>query len=403
MKILQINTVCGKSGSVGRITADLYQFMKKNDIESYVAYSRGEAFGIDEKNGVRIGSLFDNYLDGAITRVFDNAGFNSKSATKKFLERVDEIAPDIIHLHNLHGYYIHVGLLFEYIKEKGIKVVWTLHDCWSFTGHCCYFDFLNCDKWQTGCNNCLETKIYPKAFLDSSKKNYTRKRNVFTSLDKDKVILVTPSKWLERIVKKSYLKDYETRTIVNGINISDFSVTDNDIRKRYALGNSRIVLGVANKWDRRKGLDDFISLSQMLGEGYAFIAIGVDDAQMAKLPPEVIGVKGTNSVKELAKFYSAADVYVNPTYEDNYPTTNMEAQACGCPVITYKTGGSCENIIDGYGFSVEKGNLGSLCKAVKHIFEVYIDKNQLAEKSKIFDKENTLKNYISLYNEFYGR
>lgn len=367
MKVLQINTVCGKSGSVGRITADLYQFMKKNDIEGYVAYSRGESFGIDQKDGIRIGSLFENYLDGVITRVFDNAGFNSKSATKKFLERVDEISPDIIHIHNLHGYYIHVGLLFEYIKKKGIKVVWTLHDCWSFTGHCCYFDFLNCDKWQTGCNNCLETKIYPKAFFDSSKKNYMRKKEIFTSLDKDKVILVTPSKWLEKIIKKSYLKDYETRTIVNGINISDFSVTDNDIRKKYSLGNSRIVLGVANKWDRRKGLDDFISLSQMLGDGYAFIAIGVDDAQMAKLPPEVIGIKGTNSVKELAKYYSAADVYVNPTYEDNYPTTNMEAQACGCPVITYKTGGSCENIIDGYGFSVEKGNLDSLCKAVKHI------------------------------------
>ncbi len=278
-----------------------------------------------------------------------------------------------------------------------------MHDCWSFTGHCCYFDFINCDKWKTGCYDCLETKIYPKAFLDRSKRNYREKKRIFTSLDPDKVTLVTPSVWLSRLVRQSYLSQYETRTIVNGINIADFSIKENTVRETYGFGNKRLVLGVANKWDRRKGLDDFISLSQMLGDDYRFIAIGVDDIQLKRLPPEVIGLKGTESAEELARFYSAADVYVNPTYEDNYPTTNMEAQACGCPVITYRTGGSCENIIEGFGFSVEKGNLDALCKAVKHIFEVYIDRAALSEKAQIFDKENTLKNYIALYRDIYEK
>ncbi len=397
MKILQINTVCGKSGSVGRITADLYRYIRQNDMQAYVAYSRGRAYNIQIEDGIKIGSTFTNYLDGFLSRIFDCCGFNSRIATLNLIKKIDSVNPDIIHLHNLHGYYINVKILFKYIKKSGIKVVWTLHDCWPFTGHCCYFDYAKCDKWTYGCENCKEKASYPKSYLDFSKRNYAKKKSVFTSIDKDKLVFVTPSKWLKGVVENSFLKDYRVEVIENGINSSDFTYAESSIKSELGILGKKVILGVANKWDRRKGLRDLTALLSRLGDGYRLIAVGVDEEQKSSLPKNAIGISSTNSVKELAQFYSIADVFVNPTYEDNYPTTNMEAQSCGCPVVTYKTGGSGENVIEGFGFTVEKGDIGALEECVKKIVNDGLDRAELKRRAEIFNKENTLKKYIELY------
>lgn len=397
MKVLLINTVCGKSGSVGRITAELYRYARDNQIESYVAYSRKEAFGISPEHGICVGTLFENYFDGIKSRLFDNSGFNSSLPTRKLIRYIEELKPDVIHFHNLHGYYVNIKILFRYIKEKGIRAVWTLHDCWSVTGHCAYFDYAECDKWKTGCRRCPETSSYPKAYIDASERNFRKKKEIFTSLDTDKLILVTPSVWLKEIVGQSYLKKYEIKVIENGVDLSSFYPIKNDIRERYAIKEKHIVLGVANRWERRKGLGDFFLLSDLLGKDYRFILIGVEEKQKQDLPENFIGISRTNNIKELAEFYSAADVYVNPTYEDNYPTTNMEAQACGCPVVSYDSGGSKENILTGLGGAVEKGNVQAIAESVKSIISENIDKNLLSQKARCFDKEETLKKYIALY------
>ena len=271
--------------------------------------------------------------------MFGKTGFASKHATKKLLKFLDKINPDIVHLHNIHGYYLNIELLFNYLKEKQIRVIWTLHDCWSFTGQCAFFDYVGCDKWQTECKNCPMLSEYPKSFVDSSKWNYQKKKELFTGLN---ITLVTPSKWLASLVKNSYLKVYDVKVINNGIDLNVFKPTPSNFREKYCLKDKKMILGVAGVWDRRKGLNDFIELSKLLDDNYVIVLVGLNDKQLDLLPHNIIGIKRTENQQELAGLYTTADVFFNPTYEDNYPTVNLESLACGTPVITYDTGGSPE-------------------------------------------------------------
>lgn len=369
MKILQINSTCG-FGSTGRIAVDILNTVVKNGGEGLICYGRGEASG-----GVpsyKIGSEATVKIHGALSRITDRQGFYSTGATKELVRKIKEYDPDIIHLHNIHGYYLDIRVLFDYLKKCGKPIVWTLHDCWSFTGHCAYFTASGCDKWKTGCNNCPSKKEYPQSLLcDSSEKNYNEKKELFTGIPD--LILVTPSVWLKNLVENSFFKEYPVKVINNGINTDVFRSTEGGFRRRYGIENKRIYLGVASVWEERKGLRDLITLSKMLNENESLVLVGLTKAQAEQLPESVIGIERTESAKELAEIYTAADVFLNPTYEDNYPTTNLEAIACGTPVVTYETGGSPESVTDGRGISVPVGDTEKMYKAAKALTPIKAD------------------------------
>jgi glycosyltransferase involved in cell wall biosynthesis len=398
VKVLQINSVCG-IGSTGRIVVQIHKLLKEKGYKSYVAYGRDYARDCDST--VRIGNKFDNYMHVAITRLFDRHGFGSKKATANFIEKVEKIDPDIIHLHNIHGYYVNIELLFKYIKEANKPVVWTLHDCWAFTGHCAYFDYIGCDRWKTGCYECPQKKTYPSSILiDNSKRNFERKKELFTGIKN--MVIVTPSRWLAGLVKESFLKEYPVKRIPvkvinNGIDLEIFKPMESDFRKRYGLENKFIILGVANVWDRRKGYDYFIKLSETLKQDEIIVMVGLTEKQKKNLPKNIIGITRTNNVKELAEIYSAADVFVNPTLEDNFPTTNLEALACGTPVVTFDTGGSPECVDESCGVVVEKGNLKELIEAIERIRLNTFNKDYCINRAKDFDKSK-YSEYLELYS-----
>lgn len=335
-----INSVCGV-GSTGRICTDLADMLIEQGHECKIAYGRDEVPEKYRDIAVKIGSSFSIYCNALKARLFDNEGFNATKATKKFIKWVEKYDPDVIHLHNLHGYYLNVKVLFDYLRTCGKKIVWTLHDCWAFTGHCSHFTVEKCEKWKSFCFYCSQKNRYPKAFTDRSKHNYEKKKELFTGIQN--LTIVTPSKWLAGLVKQSFLRDYPVEVINNGIDLSVFKPTPSDFRERYGLQDKKIILGVASVWDKRKGFDDFIKLAGVIDDSYRIVIVGVNKKQKKQLPKNIIGIERTNSTKELAEIYTAADVFFNPTYEDNYPTVNLEAQACGTPVITYDTGGSVEN------------------------------------------------------------
>lgn len=390
MKILQINSVCGV-GSTGRIATDLYKVIEEAGHECVIAYGRGTApEGIKT---IKIGTNFDNYMHVAKTRIFDKHGFGS---TKEFIKKVEEYDPDVIHLHNIHGYYINTEILFEYLKRANKKVVWTLHDCWAFTGHCSHFDYIGCDKWKNGCKKCPQKNEYPSSKIaDASEFNYEKKKELFTSVKY--MTIVTPSKWLAGLVKESFLGKYEVIVINNGIDLDVFKPTESDFREKYGLQDKKIILGVASVWTERKGVNTFIELSEKLDDNFKIILVGVNKKQKSMLPKNVIGITRTNNVKELAEIYTVADVFVNPTLEEVMGLTNVEALACGIPVITFDSGGSVECIDESSGKIVTKGDIDKLIKYINEIKNMNISKECCINRANLFNKWEKYNKYINMY------
>lgn len=397
MKVLQINSVCGIK-STGRICTDLAEILELKSHECRIAYGRETVPDKYKKYAVRIGTNTDVIWHALLSRIFDNSGFGSKEATKKFIEWANKYDPDVVHLHNIHGYYINIEVLFKYLAEARKPVVWTMHDCWAITGHCTHFMVKKCNKWKTMCYSCPETKKYPSSFVfDRSKQNYEHKKKLFTSVKK--MTLVSPSKWLANILQESFLSNYDIKVINNGIDLNVFKPTENDIKSKYFLGEKKLVLSVASMWGQRKGFEDLQRLAEILGDQYQVVLIGVPKKLMEALKSQVIGITRTNDLTELAQWYSAADVFVNATYEDNFPTVNIEALACGTPVVTYKTGGSIEAAGNEYGITVPTGDIFSLANAVRRCISRDIPEKKYTERAKLFDKKNRFYDYICLYNK----
>ena len=360
MKYLFINSVAGV-GSTGRIAAEQCRELMAQGHRCLLAYGR-EAANCQDIPTLQIGTKVDFHIHALQTRVFDNVGFGSAVATRRFLQQVREYDPDVIWLHNVHGYYIHIGLLFDYLKTCGKKIYWTLHDCWTFTGHCAYFDFVQCERWRTGCHHCPQKGTYPASMvLDNSVGNYARKKALFTGIPD--LTIITPSKWLAQLVSQSYLQEYPVEVVYNTINTDVFRPTDSDFREKFGLQGKQILLGVAGVWEERKGMRDFVSLAGMVTENQKIVLVGVPEDLAKTLPENILALPRTKSAKELAQIYTAADVFVNPTYEDNLPTVNLEARACGTKVVCYNTGGCPETLGEG-DVLVPKGDVQKLYEAI---------------------------------------
>lgn len=362
MKILMINAVCGIT-STGRICVELADKFAADGHEVKIAYGRIKDVPEQYRHYAHlIGSDFSVKLHGLKTRFLDGHGFGSKLATRRFLRWAEEYKPDLVWLHNLHGYYINIEMLFRWIKmHPEMQVKWTLHDCWALTGHCSFFSYIKCDKWKTNCHSCPQKKAYPASMADRSKQNYLRKKAAFTGVEN--LSLITPSHWLANLVRESYLKDYPVEVVYNTINNEIFRPTPGEFRRQNHLDNKIIVLGVASTWEPRKGLNDFYSLRAMLDDRYAIVLVGLTDKQIQQLPEGILGIRRTNSPRELAEIYTAADVFVNPSREETFGMTTVEAKACGTEAIVYR-GTACEEIVGKMGGIAVEQNVDALCEAI---------------------------------------
>lgn len=396
LTLLQIN-LSANVGSTGRIAEEIGKFAMKQGWRSIMAY--GRFAGTSESELIRVGNDLDIKEHLIETRLFDNHGLASRRATKHFVEQIKALKPDVIHLHNIHGYYLNYRILFEYLNQTNIPVVWTLHDCWAFTGHCGHFVMAECERWKTGCGCCPITHTeYPKAFIDRSARNYKLKSAVFEA--NNNLHIVTVSEWLAGLVKDSFLKGKDIRVINNGIDINVFKPIPMKHDGRFR------VLGVSNLWSGVKGLPDFIRLREILDkEQYEIVIVGLTKEQIAELPAGIVGIGRTASVAELAAYYSSANVFVNPTYADTFPTVNLEALACGTPIVTYKTGGSPESVDPDTGAVVSQGDVEAMANAIKSICskDKRIYEEVCREKAVLkYDKLDRYEEYLSLYHKIMG-
>ncbi len=391
MKVAFINSVAG-FGSTGRLVSTLSMM---ETVEGKVYYGRKE--DSSNVNSMRFTGNVGNVEHAVFTYLFDSHGFHNAIETKRMLKDLDEFNPDIVHLHNLHGYYIHVGILFDYLKKKDKKVIWTLHDCWSMTGHCAHFDGIGCDKWKEKCFDCSITNEYPFSWNKHNvTKNYERKKEVFTSIQ-DNLTIVTPSSWLANVVKESYLKDCHVMTIHNGIDLNVFKYNqDSTFRSKYHLEDKFIVLAIASIWDNSKGLDHLIKLASVLPESIKLVVVGSNKSEI----PNALNIPRTNSISELRDIYSSSDVFINLTRQDTFPTVNIEAMACGLPVFTYKTGGSPEILTSDTGIVIEKNDLYAMEDTIIELSKNNIFKKEdcIRNASK-YSLENMYQEYLELYKK----
>jgi putative colanic acid biosynthesis glycosyltransferase len=399
MKILQVNTFIN-SRSTGRIAEDIGNLVIKQGWGSFYAFGREPKSSNSE--AIQIGIKIDVLLHGFQSILLDDHGFGSKHATKVFIEKVKILKPDVIHLHNIHGYYLNIELLFNYLKESNTPVVWTLHDCWSFTGHCAYYSYIDCGKWKTECNNCPQLSSYPRSiFKDKSKINFYSKMKLFNSLEN--LTIVPVSNWLKKELEMSFLKNNKIEVIHNGVDLNVFRPSFKcEIFKDLNLTSKFVILGVANVWEKRKGLEDFMKLSKLLSNDEVIFLVGLNHKQLKGLPDNIIGISKTENITELAEIYSNADVLFNPTWEDNFPTVNLESLACGTPVVTYNTGGSIESVDAKTGFVIEQGDVSAAIERIREIkntLSSIYQKNCREKAVQFYDKDVVFQDYIEMYNE----
>ena len=393
MKIVQINATCGR-GSTGVICADISKMLFEKDIDNRVFYAVGSS---EEESAVKYAQDSEIKLAAAASRISGKYGFTSKRITKSLIKELDFFKPDIVHLHNIHSHNCNLSIFLDYLSEKKIKVVWTFHDCWAFTGYCTHFLMSDCGKWRSQCESCPQYKHFSLLF-DRSSQLFCKKRELLSKLD---LTVVTPSQWLGAIVKQSFLSDRRVEVIRNGIDLTVFKPEYSDIRKRYDIPeDKKMILGVSFDWSVRKGIDVFCELSKRLDkERYQIVLVGADGASAADLPKNIIKIPRLSDKAELRQLYSAADVFVNPTREDTFPTVNMESVACGTPVITSDAGGCRETISPETGVVVPNSDIEGIIEAVNEItgsdrYRTEVCRNYANEH---FDKHMAYQSYLSLY------
>ena len=344
MKYLFINVTAG-AGSTGKLVEKACRELMAQGHECRIAYGR-EAKNCDGIPLLPIGTPGDCRRHALLHRFRGTGGFGSQKATARFLEQVKAYDPDVIWLHNLHGYYINIELLFGYLRNCGKQIIWTLHDCWAFTGNCPYFTYVGCDRWRTGCGNCPQKDKYPQTCRDATKENFARKKELFTGIPN--LSIQVPSKWLAGLVSQSFLKDYPLELVPNTVDTSIFHPTESDLVSRWHLENKFVVLGAANIWEPRKGLQDFITLSSLLPDSCQIVLVGIPRNLQKKLPKNILALPRTKDQRELAQWYTLADVYVSPSVEETFGMTVLEAACCGTTPIVYQNT-ACQEVAQAHG------------------------------------------------------
>lgn len=403
-KLLQINPVVRLNTSTGRIMKEIGEVAMASGWESYVAYS-GARDGMPAHSSklVPVGDKLDLAVHAVATRLFDAHGLASKRGTRQFIERIKAIDPDVIHIHNIHGYFLNYPLLFNYLQESGKPVVWTIHDCWLYTGHCYYYSAAHCNKWQTGCGHCPQKRAFPASWLfDRSACNLSDKKRAFGALEN--LTIVPVSNWIRQEMASSILADKHFQVIHNGIDLETF-------RPEAADGEVPVegtqILGVASIWLEEKGWSDLMKLAAMLRPDEKLVLVGkTTEEQRKQLPANVQLIERTENIGKLAALYAGSTVFVNPTWQDNYPTVNLESIACGTPVVTYRTGGSVEAVAEGTGSVVEQGDVAAMLERVREL--AASDRAATAARCREralshFRKEDCYKNYIDLYENLTTR
>lgn len=393
MNIAFINAV--PYGSTGRIMFQLADALKKEGHRTLC--TAGFTWVRPERDDFFLtSSIFEKTAHTYLARLTGRIGTYSRRATKRLLKRLDDFSPDVIHLHNLHGWFINLPMLFDYIKAHDIRTVWTLHDCWAFTGHCPHFDACGCEKWKSGCHHCSQHRAYPQSRADASQTMYKLKRDWFTGV-RD-LTIVTPSRWLAGLVTESFLKDYPVRVIPNGIDLRVFCPREGEMTERWRDPDRHTLLGVSYAWDEKKGLDVFCKIRERLGEDYRILLVGTDEQVRKTLPAGITPIDRTQNARELAELYTLATLFVNPTREDNYPTVNMESLACGTPVLTFATGGSPEIADDTCGESVPKNDVDALEARIRAICEQKpYSEAACLKRARAFDEAGAIRAYLDLY------
>ena len=364
MKVLFVNLVYG-TGSTGKIIADIMNLLKKYGNDVKALYGTGACS--DNADAVKVSGDFGFYFHNAVSRLTDHAGLYSWAATRKMIREIRAFQPDLIHLHTLHGFYVNYEMLFRFLKEANIPVVWTLHDCWTFTGHCTHFSQVKCVQWQTECRDCKLLYRYPQCYWKGDvRRNFLRKKNAFT--DVKNLTITTPSQWLADQVSQSFLQNYPRTVIPNGIDRTIFCPQSSSLREKYHLEDKKIVLGVANAWNARKGLPDLLTLAGRLGSGYQVVLIGLIEKQLPDIPSEVLGLLRT----------------ANQTEPVSY--THL---------VVYETDGCPETVAPGNGRLVPQGDIQALENAVRDV----ADSNWRADPKKMarFDKDTVYQGYVELY------
>ena len=402
MKVFQLNTFCGIK-STGRIAAEIALLLEEQGHVCRIGYG-AEAPPVKwERFAYRVGGPIERKVHGAIRKFFDAEGYGSQLGTLRLIRELKRFQPDIIHLHNIHGCYLHFGILFRYLKKNRIPLIWTLHDCWPMTGHCAYFEYAKCFKWQAECGHCPQLLNYPPCYgLDGSKRNLRHKKALFSGLPA--MSWVTPSNWLKTYVEESWLNQYPAQVIYNGVDLSVLAPADVEentkLRQKHRITAKHVVLAVAADWDGRKGLSYLLEAVKQWDEDYQLVVIGLSEAQINELPAGILGIAATKDVSELKAWYSLADCLANPTMEDNMPMVNLEALACGTPVVVFSTGGCPEVIDDTCGRVIPQGDAEALAKAVQDIAPL---KEQLSAgcraRAKQLESRSCYLQYVQRYEE----
>lgn len=395
MKVYQINIVCG-FGSTGRIVVDLAQTIEKEGGSCRIAYGRKNA--PDTVDSFKFSNRLEVYSHVLMTRLMDRHGLYSKKATKRLIEDIKKYEPHIIHLHNIHGYYVNFEMLFHFLKEYNKPVVWTLHDCWAFTGHCAHFDYVGCQKWRDMCYNCPQKMLYPHSLVfDNCTDNYRRKKRAFTSISN--MTLVTVSEWLKDVAKQGFLQKYLMKRISNGIDLVMMHPVESDIRAQYGLEDKKIILGVASFWHERKGIYTFYKLAEKIPENYVIVLIGAHKEKKEEIPKNILNIGRISDPQELVKWYTAADIYVNASAEETMGLTTVEAMACGTPAVVMNATANPELVDEGCGCVVEPGDIQQLLAA---IYSLEKDEKTIVnclERARCYEKTKQYKEYIKLYRD----
>jgi glycosyltransferase involved in cell wall biosynthesis len=382
--LLQLNSTANW-GSTGKIAEQIGILAQQNGWEVYMAYCR--KILPSSLQIIRVGNKLSPYLHYAEHRLFNNDGLASRTATKRLIRQIDELHPDIVHLHNIHDHYVNYRILLAHLAEMKIPVVWTLHDCWNFTGACAYFDRTGCERWKTECVKCPE-----KNWLFQGRTLYQFRLKKELQNRIQNLTFVPVSNWLGDLLRQSHQSNRRIEVIHNGVDL--------DVFHPYPVVNhqEKMILGVAAVWSERKGLNDFIALRAMLPVEYSIVLVGLTEAQIKSLPAGVHGIQRTTNQAELAKLYSQAIAFVNPTYSDNFPTTNIEALACGTPVITYRTGGSPEAVTPETGKVVEQGDIQGMADAILSLQSQPLSRLACRQRAEThYDKNKNFEQYIQLY------